>query len=159
MTSVAILGGGVGGLSAAHELAERGFDVTVYEWRDTFGGKARSMTSGLGVGRSRGSARGTRLPILPGLLPACHRHDGTHPVRAGNGRSHLVHATRMLMAQAGGRNELIAPCEAADVASTISLCFAQFMWDFGVQLRIPVWSSRLCSTTVHAAHSRATNAV
>jgi len=40
--SVAILGGGVGGLSAAHELAERGFEVTVYEAREP-GGKARSM--------------------------------------------------------------------------------------------------------------------
>ena len=32
-TTVAVLGGGVGGLSAAHELAERGFAVTVYEKR------------------------------------------------------------------------------------------------------------------------------
>ena len=29
--TVAVLGGGVGGLSAAHELAERGYAVTVYE--------------------------------------------------------------------------------------------------------------------------------
>ena len=41
--TVAVLGGGVGGLSAAHELAERGFSVTVYERRETFGGKARSI--------------------------------------------------------------------------------------------------------------------
>ncbi|MDY6780312.1 MAG: FAD-dependent oxidoreductase [Halobacteria archaeon] len=43
MTRVAVLGGGVGGLSAAHELAERGFDVEVHEARDVFGGKARSI--------------------------------------------------------------------------------------------------------------------
>ncbi len=36
-------GGGVGGLSAAHELSTRGFDVHVYEMRDAFGGKARSI--------------------------------------------------------------------------------------------------------------------
>ncbi len=42
-TKVAILGGGVGGLSAAHELVERGFAVTVYESKDLWGGKARSI--------------------------------------------------------------------------------------------------------------------
>ena len=40
---VAILGGGVGGLSAAHELIERGFEVEVFELRDIPGGKARSI--------------------------------------------------------------------------------------------------------------------
>src|SRR6185369_14995055 len=41
--TVAILGGGVAGMSAAHELAERGFHVTVFEARNTQGGKARSI--------------------------------------------------------------------------------------------------------------------
>jgi uncharacterized protein with NAD-binding domain and iron-sulfur cluster len=41
--TVAILGGGIGGLTAAHELAERGFDVRVYESKTIFGGKARSI--------------------------------------------------------------------------------------------------------------------
>ncbi|MFB6268746.1 MAG: FAD-dependent oxidoreductase [Halobacterium sp.] len=41
--TVAVLGGGIGGLTAAHELAERGFDVTVYEANDRVGGKARSV--------------------------------------------------------------------------------------------------------------------
>jgi uncharacterized protein with NAD-binding domain and iron-sulfur cluster len=39
---VVILGGGVAGLSAAHELAERGLSVRVFEQRDVPGGKARS---------------------------------------------------------------------------------------------------------------------
>uniref|UniRef100_UPI0025BA3D1F FAD-dependent oxidoreductase n=1 Tax=Halovivax sp. TaxID=1935978 RepID=UPI0025BA3D1F len=43
MTDVVVIGGGIGGLSAAHELAERGVDVTVVEANDRFGGKARSM--------------------------------------------------------------------------------------------------------------------
>lgn len=47
---VAVLGGGVGGLTAAHELAERGFAVTVFECR-ALGGKARSIpVPGTGVG-------------------------------------------------------------------------------------------------------------
>jgi uncharacterized protein with NAD-binding domain and iron-sulfur cluster len=40
---VLILGGGVAGMSAAHELAERGFEVTVVEERHIPGGKARSL--------------------------------------------------------------------------------------------------------------------
>src|SRR5689334_12075162 len=55
---VAVLGGGVSGLSAAHELAERGYAVTVYEYYDTLGGKARSMNV-------PGTAAGSRKP-LPG---------------------------------------------------------------------------------------------
>jgi 15-cis-phytoene desaturase len=41
--SVDVLGGGVGGLSTAHELAERGFHVRVLERKPLFGGKARSV--------------------------------------------------------------------------------------------------------------------
>jgi len=40
---VVVLGGGVAGLSAAHELVERGFDVEVYEALSIPGGKARSI--------------------------------------------------------------------------------------------------------------------
>ncbi len=41
--TVAVLGGGIGGLSAAHELARRGYDVTIYEASNEVGGKARSQ--------------------------------------------------------------------------------------------------------------------
>lgn len=42
--SVVIIGGGVAGMSAAHELIERDFDVTVYERQPYYvGGKARSV--------------------------------------------------------------------------------------------------------------------
>nr|WP_306307204.1 FAD-dependent oxidoreductase [Nocardia exalbida] len=67
---VAVLGGGVAGLTAAHELAERGFQVTVYEKR-AWGGKARSVgVPGTGVeGR----------PDLPGehgfrFFPGFYQH-------------------------------------------------------------------------------------
>ncbi len=41
---VVVLGGGVAGLSAAHELMERGFEVEVFERQEIAGGKARSLT-------------------------------------------------------------------------------------------------------------------
>ena len=40
---VVILGGGVGGMSSAHMLIRRGFDVEVYDILDIPGGKARSI--------------------------------------------------------------------------------------------------------------------
>ncbi|HXJ34333.1 MAG TPA: FAD-dependent oxidoreductase [Candidatus Eisenbacteria bacterium] len=43
MTRVIVVGGGVGGLTVAHELAERGFEVHVYDAREAWGGKARSQ--------------------------------------------------------------------------------------------------------------------
>jgi NADPH-dependent glutamate synthase beta subunit-like oxidoreductase len=51
--TVAVFGGGPSGLTVAHELAEQGFEVTVYE-RRAWGGRARSM----GV---PGTAAGGRL--------------------------------------------------------------------------------------------------
>jgi uncharacterized protein with NAD-binding domain and iron-sulfur cluster len=47
---VAVLGGGMAGLATAHELAERGFQVTVFEPK-AWGGKARSIpVPGTGAG-------------------------------------------------------------------------------------------------------------
>jgi uncharacterized protein with NAD-binding domain and iron-sulfur cluster len=59
MQRVAVLGGGVAGLTAADELSHRHFEVDVFEHRDQLGGKARSFLS---------------KPPLPGLgqLPAEH---------------------------------------------------------------------------------------
>lgn len=44
MPTVIVIGGGVAGLTAAHELAERGFEVHVYESRTSWGGKARTQS-------------------------------------------------------------------------------------------------------------------
>jgi uncharacterized protein with NAD-binding domain and iron-sulfur cluster len=67
---VAVLGGGMAGLAAAHELVERGFSVDVYE-RKALGGKARSIA----VPKS---ASGHRKP-LPGehgfrFFPGFYHH-------------------------------------------------------------------------------------
>jgi len=41
--TVAVLGGGMGGLACAHELSREGVRVTIYEGSDGLGGKARSQ--------------------------------------------------------------------------------------------------------------------
>lgn len=66
-TTIAVVGGGIGGLTAAHELAERGFDVTVFEASDRFGGKARSMPATEGPNPLPGE-HGFRF------FPAFYRH-------------------------------------------------------------------------------------
>ncbi|MFW5929354.1 MAG: hydroxysqualene dehydroxylase, partial [Halobacteriota archaeon] len=67
--SVAVIGGGVGGLTAAHELADRGFEVEVYEARERFGGKSRSL-------RVTGENGTENLPGEHGFrfLPGFYRH-------------------------------------------------------------------------------------
>lgn len=102
---VAILGGGVAGMSAAHELAERGLRVTVYEKNPALpGGKARSVPV-------PGSAVGGRGP-LPGehgfrFFPGFYRHV-TDTMRripfAGNERGvldNLVPVDRIMLARMG----------------------------------------------------------
>ena len=68
---IVVLGGGVAGLSAAHELVKRGYEVSVYEARRDLGGKARSQPlAGTGTQGRRD---------LPGehgfrFYPAFYRH-------------------------------------------------------------------------------------
>ena len=98
---VAVLGGGVGGLSAAHELATRGYDVTVYEANDRLGGKARSF-----------QVPGTGEPGWPGehgfrFFPGFYRHvtDTMARVPDGSGRTvedHLVTTDATLVASETG---------------------------------------------------------
>src|SRR5262245_30472910 len=137
MPTVAVLGGGVAGLSAAHELAERGFAVTVYEQRDVAGGKARSLpVPGSGTdGRAD-------LPAEHGFrfFPGFYRHlpDTMKrvPVGAASAFDQLVGTDRILLAQAGGRNELITAAhlpESLDDLEKVS----RFLFDAATQLGIP----------------------
>jgi uncharacterized protein with NAD-binding domain and iron-sulfur cluster len=98
--TVAVLGGGVGGLTAAHHLLERGFDVTVYEATDRFGGKARSV-----------AVPGTGDPGWPGehgfrFFPGFYRHvvDTMAAVPDGDGSvaGNLVPTERTLVASVHG---------------------------------------------------------
>ena len=102
--TVAVLGGGVGGLSAAHELAERGFAVSVYERRERFGGKARSISvPGTGVGGRQDLPGEHGFRFFPGFYK--HITDTMKRIPFGTqGAScadNLVTATRILLARAG----------------------------------------------------------
>jgi uncharacterized protein with NAD-binding domain and iron-sulfur cluster len=137
MPTVAVLGGGVAGLSAAHELSERGFDVAVYEQRDAPGGKARSMPV-------PGSGTGGRAD-LPGehgfrFFPGFYRHlpdtMGRIPFEGRTVRDHLVGATRILFAQAGGPNEIIAPAHLPESAGDVAV-LVRFLREAAAQVGVP----------------------
>lgn len=100
---VAILGGGVAGLSAAHELISRGFQVSVYERNAVFGGKARSLSvpsTGVGGRKDLPGEHGFRF------FPAFYRHLPDVMMRIPlpanvSVFNNLVHATRIQVARAG----------------------------------------------------------
>ena len=86
MNIVYILGGGVAGLSAAHQLADRGFNVVVYEKNDICGGKARGVApEELRAEQERPAGR-ARLQVLSRILLAPLRHDVAHRGRPGHWR-------------------------------------------------------------------------
>lgn len=100
---VAVLGGGMAGLTAAHELVERGFEVTVFE-PDFWGGKARSIPV-------KGTARGRR-DDLPGehgfrFFPGFYHHvpDTMRRIPFGKGTvgDHLAAASGGKFLRAGDR--------------------------------------------------------
>ena len=99
---VAILGGGVAGLAAAHELAERGFRVTVYE-RKALGGKARSIPvrhTGTGGRRNLPAEHGFRavfgfyqnLPDTMRRIPFAGNPDGVFGNLDGVSHAQLARA-------------------------------------------------------------------
>jgi geranylgeranyl pyrophosphate synthase/uncharacterized protein with NAD-binding domain and iron-sulfur cluster len=115
MARVVVLGGGTAGMAAAHELAERGYDVVVLERRDAPGGKARSIEvppGGLGE-RAPGTIpevpAGAFVPWVPGehgfrFFPGFYKHviDSMRRTPTGPGRSvanALVNTTRLGITQ------------------------------------------------------------
>ena len=103
MIDVAVLGGGIGGLTAAHELAERGVDVTVFEANDRFGGKARSVPIADGPAPLHGE-HGFRF------FPAFYRHviDTMERIPDGGGTvaDNLVETEATLIASTTGPGQI-----------------------------------------------------
>ena len=109
--TVAVFGGGVAGMTAAHELAERGFSVTVYE-RRALGGKCRSIPvpgTGSGGRRDLPGEHGFRiffgfyqdLPDTLRRIPFPGNRNGVH--------DNLLPASEFLLSFAGGREDLRIP--------------------------------------------------
>jgi uncharacterized protein with NAD-binding domain and iron-sulfur cluster len=127
------LGGGVAGLSAAHELAERGFSVTVYERRSVFGGKARSMAV-----PGTGTSGRKDLPGEHGFrfFPGFYRHitDTMKRIPFGPGRSchdNLVEATRILLARAG-KAESIWTGRFPETVDDLKIAFVALFTNLGI---------------------------
>ncbi len=133
---VVVLGGGVAGLSAAHELVERGFEVEVVEARATFGGKARSV-----------DVPGTATPgrrELPGehgfrFFPGFYRHLPDTMSRiplpgGGDVANNLVPATEMLLARHRAE-DILLPSEPSDSFANMRAILGATTGTLGVSAR------------------------
>ena len=113
---VIVLGGGVAGMSAAHELIERGFEVIVLERRDIAGGKARSipvdaLRAGVHAHVRADEGVASIEHQLPGehgfrFFPGFYKHviDTMRRIPSFDGRKvadHLVPTTRIAITQYG----------------------------------------------------------
>jgi uncharacterized protein with NAD-binding domain and iron-sulfur cluster len=137
---VIVIGGGVAGMSAAHELARRGgFEVVVYEQRPVAGGKARSLDAIPGTGGRR---------ALPGehgfrFFPGFYRHlpdTMTNIPYAGQLRGvfdNLVTSTQVQIAREGRQNELVAPAHFPDSPSDWQ-AIMRFALEFATHVGIPL---------------------
>ena len=121
--TVAVLGGGIGGLTAAHELAERGFKVTVYDLKRHPGGKSRTLPA-------PGTGQGGR-PDLPGehgfrFVPAFYRHlpDSMKRIAFGSGTCYdnLTPTSRIEIAQYEG-DPVILPSRFPKSLADLQLIF------------------------------------
>jgi len=150
--TVIVLGGGIGGLSAAHELSERGFSVRVFELRDVPGGKARSVVVPSTVPRQNvgavnlGSLAAPTRRDLPGehgfrFFPRFYRHviDTMARIPYRGSRSvaeNLVDTTGTVFARFGRRPLKLPTIIPSNVTELFTLVSDLGPW-FGPELGIP----------------------
>ncbi|TDE19167.1 FAD-dependent oxidoreductase [Actinomadura sp. 6K520] len=108
---VAVLGGGMSGLAAAHELIERGFDVTVFE-RKALGGKARSIpVEGTGKGGRKDLQGEHGFRFFPGFyrnVPDSMRRT-PFPGNANGVHDNMFPLSSTRISRNGGRSDIIVP--------------------------------------------------
>ena len=156
---VVILGGGVAGLSAAHELLERGYQVEVLREALLPGGKARSIPVLQGIGDHGGKDAhvaavraavaadplGAKRPWLPGehgfrFFPNFYRHvtDTLARIPYGNGTvaDNLVDTTQVLIAtydKAG----IELPSRFPENVYELATALKSFLWAVSPRNEIP----------------------
>jgi uncharacterized protein with NAD-binding domain and iron-sulfur cluster len=150
---VVILGGGVAGMSAAHELIERGFAVEVFERKAIPGGKARSLQAvGPSLGRVPFDAPPRRAPVrpaghpLPGehgfrFFPGFYKHVvdtmARIPYQGGSVAENLVQATELLIAPFE-RPSYMLPVEFPRTAEDLKVDVAAIIGALSGQLGVPL---------------------
>jgi uncharacterized protein with NAD-binding domain and iron-sulfur cluster len=138
VAKVAVLGGGVAGLTAAHELAERGFDVVVLESRALPGGKARSFPvpdSGVGGRADLPAEHGFRF--FPGFYRHLPETMSRIPTADGSVLDRLTAATRVMIARAGGRPELVSAAHRPASLDDLGVV-SRFLLEWTTALGIPI---------------------
>ncbi|MCF1709281.1 FAD-dependent oxidoreductase [Tabrizicola sp. J26] len=156
---VVILGGGVAGLSAAHELIERGYEVEVLEKLTLAGGKARSIPvlEGIGDHGSKDSHAdavraavaadplGRRRPWLPGehgfrFFPNFYRHItdtlARIPTETGTVADCLVDTTQVLIASYD-KPGIELPSRFPENAFDLANALRSFLWAISPRNDIP----------------------
>lgn len=130
-----MLGGGVAGMSAAHELAERGLEVHVYEAKRVAGGKARSIfVPGTGADGRRDlpGEHGFRffpsfyrhLPDTMKRIPFAHQANGVF--------DNLVPTSRSQIARKGATEIDVVPRFPRTIDDLVTMFKMVFGTDFGI---------------------------
>jgi uncharacterized protein with NAD-binding domain and iron-sulfur cluster len=151
---VVVLGGGVAGMSAAHELVERGFDVEVFERKALAGGKARSIAvtspavglSGFDRAQPRKTPMGRVGHPLPGehgfrFFPGFYKHVvdtmARIPYQSGSVAANLVNTTELMVASFGQPPYLVPakfPSSTDDIKLDVFAILAALSGQIGIPL-------------------------